>query len=289
MLDFSLKYFRFINYLFAASILIAALLLTRSIVNISFSEKAAKPAAPEATKTGAPAETHIMQYAAILERNPFGPPMTLEPIAAPRAAEIQYGQVSDLILIGTAVGPENLSYAIVMDKKSGDGKQKIFTYQENVFNYGILTKIEKESIELMRDNVPFTVRMTVKEGPPQTTAIPAHESSIAHKIGEREYLLDSRMVRQSLESPERILTDARLLPNFVDGRQEGFKISEVKPEGLYHSLGLRNGDILLRINGLTISNPEVAIQAMSALRGMNSVDLDIIRDENKMSMSYKIR
>lgn len=117
----------------------------------------------------------------------------------------------------------------------------------------------------------------------------APEDSFARQVGEREYLLDSRRVQESLENPEQILTDARLLPNFVDGKQEGFRISEVVPDGLYGSLGLQNGDILLRVNGLEISNPEVAIQAMTALRGMNRVNLDIIRGGKNMAMSYQIR
>ncbi len=113
--------------------------------------------------------------------------------------------------------------------------------------------------------------------------------SFAKKVSERNYILDSRKVQQSLENPEQILTDARLLPNIKNGKQEGFIISEVVNGGLYHSLGLRNGDILLRINGLEISNPEVAIQAMSALRGMNRVGLDIIRNGKNMSMDYQIK
>lgn len=291
MLDFSLKYFRAINYLLGAAILISALMLTRNIVNISFSDKdLTKPVSPpSASKSAAPA-ADIMRYAVILERNPFGPPLTMEPITTPETTETrQYGPLSDLILTGTAVGPEKLSYAVIINKKVKTDGQEIFTYGDNVFNYGVLTKIEKEAIELTRDNIAYTIRLPVEEVPLPATEASVHTAAIARKIGDREYVLDSRKVRQSLDNPEKLLTDARLLPNFVDGKQKGFRISEVKPEGLYHNLGLKNGDILLRINGLAISNPEVAIQAMSALRGMNSVDLDIIRDNNKMSMSYKIR
>ena len=42
-------------------------------------------------------------------------------------------------------------------------------------------------------------------------------------------------------------------------------------------------------SNLEISKPEVAIQAMSALRGMNTVNLDIIRNSSKLTMSYQIR
>ncbi|GBE04086.1 hypothetical protein BMS3Abin09_01011 [bacterium BMS3Abin09] len=293
MLDFSLKYFRFVNYFLAAVILVAALLLTRNIVNISFSEKGIS-AGPESKATGAAPEENIMHYSTILEQNPFGSPMTMEPIAGTRTAEIQYGPLSDLLLAGTAVGPEKLSYAIVMDKKSPLDKQEIFTYGENVYNYGVLTKIENASIEIRRDNISYTVKMPIKylkgnAAADQAGSMSGSQSLIAKKVGEGEYLLDSRKVRQSLDNPEKILTDARLLPNFVDGKQKGFKISEVINGGLYHSLGLRNNDILLRINELAISNPEVAIQAMSALRGMNRVNLDIIRNGNNMSMNYQMR
>jgi len=87
-----------------------------------------------------------------------------------------------------------------------------------------------------------------------------------------------------------ILTDARFLPNVKkNGKQEGFKIYEVRPGRVYESLGLKNGDTLLRINGLETSNPEVAIQAMSAFRGMDRINLDIIRNGTRMSLSYEIR
>ena len=269
MLDFSLKYFRFINYILGALILITALLLTRNIVNISFSENGTKltGSAAEATSVSTHDKT-IMQYASILERNPFGSPMTMEPIADTQTAEIQYAPLSNLVLAGTAVGPEKLSYAIVMDKKSLSGGQEIFTYGENIFNYGVLTKIEDASIEIRRDNVTYTVKIPVEDLrdnslTDQSKSISSPAPSIARKIGDGEYLLDKRKVLQSLENPEKKLTDARLLPNFVDGRQKGFKVSEVINGGLYHSLGLKNGDILVRINGLTISNPEVAIGNVS--------------------------
>jgi general secretion pathway protein C len=269
--------------------------LARNIVNISFSEKGAKLTNSKGkTISGSAPDKTIMQYSSILDRNPFGSPMTMEPIVGTHTAEIQYGPLSNLVLAGTAVGPEKMSYAVVMDKKTPSHRHEIFTYGESVYNYGVLTKIESTFIEITRDNITYTVKIPAEDLRDNTSANKAKskiglQSSLARKVGEGEYLLDRRKVSQSLENPEKILTDARLLPNFLNGRQEGFKISEVINGGLYHSLGLRNGDILLRINGLAISNPEVAIQAMSALRGMNSVNLDIIRNGDNMSMNYQIR
>jgi general secretion pathway protein C len=295
MLENSLKNFRFVNYLLAVLILVAVLLLIRNIVNISFSIKESPFIVSEDKSLNNMKKKDIMQYSLILEKNPFGPPMKLRPIAVTQRTENLYGSLSDLILLGTVVGPENLSYAIFEDKSGiPPGNQEIFAYRENVLNHGILTKIDRSSVKIEQDAVMYTLtipfeEMGTKTEKPQALRRDSSQKSFAKKIGEKQYILDSRRVQQSLANPEQILTDARLLPNIINGKQEGFKISEVVPDGIYHGLGLKNGDTLLRVNGLEISNPEVAIQAMSALRGMNRVGLDIIRNGKNMSMNYQIK
>jgi general secretion pathway protein C len=85
------------------------------------------------------------------------------------------------------------------------------------------------------------------------------------------------------------MTDARFIPHIVDGRQQGFILREVKPGGIYQSLGLQNEDVLLRINEYDISTPDKALQAFIALRGLDRADLDIVRNGSKMTMTYQIR
>jgi general secretion pathway protein C len=98
------------------------------------------------------------------------------------------------------------------------------------------------------------------------------------------------MIRQQAsDNPTQIMTDARLRPHKRNGREEGFLLSEVKTGGIYHSLGLRNGDVLLRINEYDISNPEIALQAFTALRGMDRIQIDLLRAGSKMTMTYQIK
>ena len=85
------------------------------------------------------------------------------------------------------------------------------------------------------------------------------------------------------------MTDARLIPNFVRGKQKGFILEEVKPDGIYHRLGLRNGDVILRINGYNISNPEAALQAFTALKGLDKIQLNIIRNGKQITLTYLVK
>lgn len=295
MFEFSFKKLYLLNYFLGALILIASLLLVRNIVSTTLSKKQPLPAAVSESKmTGQKAANKkpLMYYSPILEKNPFGPPMTLSPIEVSEENAAQPSPLSNLILVGTVVGPRNLSYAIFEDKVQSPGKQEVFKYGTDVFNYGALRKIERSSVEIEQNSVISTIHLqdlpaASAQSPEQTSE--SQRQSFAKKVGEKEYILDSRKVQQSLENPEKILTEARMLPNIKDGKQSGFKISEIVPGGIYQSLGLRNGDILLRINGLEISNAEVAMQAMTALKGMNSVNLDIIRNDQNMSMNYRIK
>jgi general secretion pathway protein C len=296
MLEFSMGKLRFINYFLAALILIAVLLLIRDVISFNLLKKdlTAVVSKDKASRQPGLEKKNLMQYSSVLEKNPFGPPMTLRPLSVAQSEEKEAPafSLSDLILVGTAFGSSNLNYAIFEDRTQAQGRQEIIKLGANVFNYGRLKKIERSSVEIEHDSVNYTVTMPETVLNPENSQEQSKETpqaSFAKQIGEREYILDSRRIQKSLENPEQILTHARLLPNIKDGRQEGFSVSEVVPGGIYHSLGLRNGDILLRINGLEISNPEVAIQAMSALKGMSNIDLDVIRSGQKISMNYRIR
>lgn len=296
MLKLSLdsKKIRIINLSLIPIIFFSVILLIRDIVNISFTKKGSQimePGDKEATIPPLEVKKDIMNYAPILEKNPFGSPQKLIPITK----EIQglgYSvssakPLTNLFLVGTVVGPKKLSYAIFEDRsESTEGKQDAFTYGKDVFGYGILTKIEKTWVELKQGVNNFKIPFVDI----QTTEIKAQTSNtFIQRVGEKEYILNQMGVQKSLANPEQILTDARLLPNIKDGKQEGFKLLEVRPGGLYEALGLRNGDVLLRVNGLEISSPEIVVQTMTALKGMDRVNLDIIRDGSRMTMSYQIR
>lgn len=291
MLESLFKKLHIINYLLIVLIFLGVLLFTRDILSMGFSRKVSQTSKTENGTTTAIAKIKdIKSYAPILEQNPFGPPMKLIPITTERKVD-RHGSIQELILVGTVVGPKSLSYAIFEDKSHPDtAGQELFAYGENVYDYGNLTKIEKGWVELTQRADTYIIPLTdiqVKERHTKNSEF--SRSPFAKKLGEKQYLLDQRRVQQALNNPEQILTDARLLPNIQNGKQEGFRILEVKPGGLYESLGLRNGDILLRVNNLEISNPEVAMQAMSALKGMNTVSLDIIRKGSKITMDYQIR
>ena len=103
------------------------------------------------------------------------------------------------------------------------------------------------------------------------------------------FIVDQRALNASLDNIGQTMTDARLLPSMKDGKVEGFRVSEVKPAGVFGMVGIRNGDVLLRINDFAIDSPDKAIQSFVSLKGQSRIKLDLIRDGQPTTLNYDIR
>jgi len=238
----------FINYLLVAAIVVASLLLVRNVISHSLTRKSS-PSAPLHASDSRVTKKKLNDYASILEKNPFGPPLQLRPLASSSIPEAAApGSLSDLALLGTVVGPEKLSYAILEDRSKSPSKQDVFAYGEMVFHFGKLVAVRTSSVEIEQHAVKYTLKIAYEKltpsRPHNARQKQSSGSSFVKKLSDRQYEVNRKSVLQSLEQPEHILTDARLLPNIKDGKQEGFVILEVQPNGLYDNLGLKNNDIL---------------------------------------------
>lgn len=271
--------------IFIGLLLIGALLFfIRDLITLSAQPKKKDGSVSRATQE---IDRHNLQdYAIILKKNPFGfPAGELKLLSGARTAVSR----TDVSLIGTVSGARSLSYAIFMDRS---GNQDVFKIGDSVFGLGILSKVEKDKVSLGSvENaleIPITDILLIKE---EKREFPSHSATpgFSRKIADDIYSIDQRKIQEAIANPKELMTDARLLPNYVDGAQNGFVLNEIKAGGIYQSLGLQNGDVLLRINDYDISNPELALQAFTALQGMERVQLDILRQGSKMTMTYQIQ
>lgn len=278
----------YLNILLVIFLVIASLFLARDVVS-RYLERG-KPLKKEvllfSTDVTADRKMQLLNYAQVMKNNPFGfAGGEVKHLAVSRPGST--GQ-TDVMLIGTVVGPKALSYAVFRDSA---GMQEIFKIGDSVFGMGKLSTVEKEKVTVEKGGSSFDISIEdvkVKEIDKQSSASPSL-SSFAQRVGRGTYVVDQGKLQQVIANPGQMMTDARLRPNVVSGKEEGFMLSEVKPGGIYQSLGLQNGDVLLRINEYDISNPERALQAFTALKGLDRVQIDLIRSGSKMTMTYQIK
>jgi len=227
----------------------------------------------------------IQEYEAVFQNNPFSIPVGS---LKQTASGAEQKELSDIKLMGTISGSAEYSYAVFVGK---DGKQAMFKTGESVFGAGELKAVGKHKAFINSNGKLIEIGMIDIHAPAEMDAVKGANtaSGPVKLVGKGEYVIDQKAVKLALDNPTQIMTDAKLIPNMTKDKQEGFILREVRKNGFYDNLGMQNGDILLRINSFNISNPENALQAFTALRGMDKVQLDIIRNNNRMTLNYQIR
>ncbi len=289
---------RWINLLLFIMVAFSLFYLIRVVLSTSLSVPSeTKPLMAE-KRTGSESTSRglsIDDYASLLRENPFGIKGEFRLL---RVSEGSQMEAQAITLVGTVSGGD-YNYAIVVDSS---GRQEIFRKGQQIYGLGRLRAVYKDKIVIRGpsgDRVYEIADLIIKEVKGQGSemkrgpeASPQTSQGMPFSVqrGSRNiFTINSEALRQAIENPREILTDARFVPNIVDGRQEGFIVKELKKGGIYESLGLEDGDILLRVNDFPITGPESALQAFTALKGMDRIELDIMRRGQRISMTYQIR
>lgn len=250
------------------------------------------------TQPQAPAQLSddLMAAAPILSKGLFGKATqgTLTPVVAKQAEKAQAPalNITDLILLGTVQGSSRESFALI--QKVSSKEERVFRVGDLVFNAGPLVTVRKEYVEVLTGKVKTKIltpvaAATSPAASPAGLPAPQTGNTLAAQTGAGSYVIDQRMLNAALDNIGQAMTDARLLPSMKDGKVEGFRASEVKPQGIFGTVGIRNGDVLLRMNDFPIDSPEKAIQSFASLKGQSRIKLDLIRDGQPATFNYDIR
>ena len=109
------------------------------------------------------------------------------------------------------------------------------------------------------------------------------------KVSETEFKIARGEIDNALNNLDKLATQARIVPHFQGGKSVGFRLYAIKPGSLFSKIGLKNGDILQRINGMDINSPEKALEIYTKLRDAKNVTLDMQRRGKPLSVEYNIQ
>lgn len=288
------KYFWAINLLFITG----ATYLLASTVNTYVTDYFEPPKALErkthAKSSGKSAKRASADYKVIIDRNifnsePFDLVEAIEGLEADSKGPIQRSDLK-VKLISTVVGNPD-SYSVIEDLSTH--KQDVYHLNEIVLKEAEIIRIERRRVILLRDGVEEA--LTFEESDPKearqarsTQKTPAGGEGI-RQVTDSSYLIDEDEVEGALDNLNELLTQIRVVPNFENGKTNGFKVFAIRPNSIFDKIGLKNGDILKQINDIEINSPEKALEIFPQLRNEKNLSLDIIRGGQRQSFSYEIR
>lgn len=232
-------------------------------------------------------------YSSIVDRNIFG----IKPSAAIAAPEEMAPQPVQLLplrvrLVGTIVGGPEESLAVIED--AGTKEQRLYHLEDIVGTDAKLIEVARNEVTFLRGSIRETLTVEELGAPGRTAAAPARTpipARLPRPSGDqRSWVLDRQEVASVLENLPQLLTKARVVPNLSpDGKNNGFRVVSISPASFYERIGLRNGDVLQRINGIEVKDPQTFMQVFTQLKDESSITLDLLRNNQKKSFNYEIR
>jgi general secretion pathway protein C len=196
---------------------------------------------------------------------------------------------AELLLLGTATGSFRETFALV--RHTAKQEERVFRLGDMVFDAGLLVQVSREQafIAVNGKKVELLTPMTPPSASSQPNQPAGQPAPGVTSTGSGSYVIDQRALNAALDNIGQAMTDARLLPSQKDGKVEGFRASEVKPSGVFAMIGIKNGDVLVRLNDYPMDSPDKALQSFIALKGQNRLKLDVIRDGRPATFTYDIR
>jgi len=204
-------------------------------------------------------------------------------------------------LRGTLVADDAPEWSMAVFYSNADKDTHVYTLNpgSNDFNDGAtLVEIRRSSIVVRKNdhfelcNAESVAKPSLSRSSPQRKPSKSSEksdgSSGVQKVSDTEYRIDRREVDDALSNLSKIATQARIVPSFKNGKSIGFKLFSIKPGSIYSKLGMKNGDVIQKINGYEINSPDKALEIYQKLRDASSVNIDLLRRGQSMQMGYNI-
>jgi len=191
-------------------------------------------------------------------------------------------------LLGTIVAGENSAAIVAVAKRR---KQQVFFIGDRIQPGVILKEIEAEAIvierggKLERISLEQSAKLIVTPMP--GTAIAANPGLTSAQP--TNIKMNRAHLQQQLQNFPVLMTQAKAMPHFENGKPKGFAITQIAPGSLYQQAGLQNGDIVLSVNGKQITGAKQAMNMYQTLKSAAAIDLELIRAGQVRQIHYDIR
>ncbi len=264
---------------------------------------------PRAGAGGKPSPTAAVssepyeKYSVILQRNIFSPadrgqkllPLEEKKFSSPAGGAAEGNRqpgAGGYLLVGTIAGPGGNSWAVLHEK--GTRKQQVFRVRGNI-DGGKILKVSRKQILIERNGKQETLSLSEEEArplPPVKEPLPpspASKGEVVRKLSANRFLVNREDVNAAVGDINQFMTQARLRPHFEMGKPAGYAVSEVVPGSLMEKLGLRNNDIIKKVNGLAVTQPEEVMQAYAQLQRDSNIEVEVERGGRSEIFRYEIR
>ncbi len=226
-------------------------------------------------------------YETITNRNLFNVPDKEKKTAQTKAVPAQDDATAhlkktqlDLTLLGTVISTPHHPYAVIEDNTTK--LQALYQIGDKVQDAAI-KQILRDRVILTYDRQDYVLEMDSKQMPASDIEPLDDTRPEPEKITVNQSLIDA-----SLENIDDLKRQVRVRPLVANGRPDGLLIYGIKPDSLFSSLGLKNGDVIRQVNGSPVLSMEDAVKFYQSLEETGQIQVSLLRRGNKQDILYTI-
>ena len=247
-----------------------------------------------------PADYQIIETRDIFyskEISPAAPPIDL-PLAVPTAPPTPL----KLELQGTSVYSDSKSGGFAAIKDLRTGKEDVFPVGNSIWDTGaVIVSVERNKVTLERGGKK-EVLLAYKEEtaglPPSPGKKPAPEKRYEDIIKElspyKREVSKSGLhaavgnIFQAMET-----SGIEVRRNYLNPKerktQRGYKVWNIPADSIVAAMGVRDHDIILRVNRQLLDSPKKALSLFQEVQNAKTVKLEVERNKRRVILSYKIK
>lgn len=223
------------------------------------------------------AQRKNLDYSRVAGQQIFGKIGVVEAAAPPAPVAAAVSNVT-LKLIGTFIATGEEPTAIIEDTKK-PGSQEVFGLGESIFGEAKLATVYADRVEI--DRAGKREVLTLDE----TSA----GGGSGVEAGGNTIVVEESELDSALANLPMLLTQARAVPYFKDGKSVGLRLFAIRRGSLFEKIGLQNGDILKEINGNSLSDITQAVKLFEKLKEQRDISVSLERQREEHSYRYLIR
>ena len=197
-----------------------------------------------------------------------------------------------LRLVGTLMGSGTLSGAVL--EQTGKNTQNFYHVNDEIIPGMVTLAYVRRSSVILKVGSSYGIlkaRYTAEDDPGaavSASTLPGSAHGI-RRLDNNHWLIEARAIHSAVKNLNRLMMQARAVPNIINGKPDGFRIVEIQPGSLYQEVGLMPGDVIQSINGMSMSDPQNFMKALSTLGTANQVSINLVRNGSAQTFSYQVQ
>jgi type II secretion system protein C len=122
--------------------------------------------------------------------------------------------------------------------------------------------------------------------PPPLEPVPVRE---IRQINRDSYIVDRAHLMGQLANMSGLLAQLRAVPEVAAGEPIGFRVFSIAEDSILRRLGLRNGDVVRRVNGTELRDPTALLSFLQGMGDQTRIALDVVRGGEPETLVYDLR